>query len=174
MTGNAGNNRFEGGDDRDYLVGAAGNDTLQGNRGEDRLDGDTGSDVLSGGSGDDLVAGGAGNDALFGDVGDDRLDGGQGHDRLVGGVGRDEMQGGAGRDVFIFRPVGDADQQVDVILDFEAGDRMDLSGYGAGPTMLMGTERGLGVYTQVGSDWLRLAVMPNWNGQPLGDGWLIR
>ena len=129
----------------DIVYGLAGNDTLSGGRGNDILRGGAGDDVLRGGPGhdrllgergEDRLAGGAGRDALFGGPGDDRLAGGPGADRIVGGAGTDVLAGGAGRDVFVFadpRHAG-AGAARDSILDFAAGDRIDLSSMDADTT----------------------------------------
>ena len=60
--------------------------------------------------------------------GDDVLSGGAGNDHFYGRLGQDVMTGGGGDDIFYFR--GAAESQVsamDAILDFAAGDRIDLS-----------------------------------------------
>ncbi|MDP5220907.1 peroxidase family protein [Ruegeria sp. 2205SS24-7] len=53
-------NTIEGGDDRDLLIGAAGDDTLVGGSGDDQLEGGMGDDILIGGIGDDTLYGGDG------------------------------------------------------------------------------------------------------------------
>jgi len=58
----AGNDTFNGGNLRDYLIGFGGNDTLRGKGGADILIGDKGNDVITGGPGIDTEYGGAGND----------------------------------------------------------------------------------------------------------------
>jgi Ca2+-binding RTX toxin-like protein len=76
---------------------------------------------LSGGDGDDFLAG-------FG--GSDQIDGGAGMDALYGGAGRDALTGGADADTFHFVSLTDSGTTNvvrDVITDFEAGDRIDLS-----------------------------------------------
>jgi Ca2+-binding RTX toxin-like protein len=82
--------------------------------------GETGSllaDRLSGTGRDDAIAGGAGDDTLRGRDGDDML---------TGGTGNDVLRGGAGQDVFVFRAYDGRDR----IVDFEVGDRIDLSATG--------------------------------------------
>jgi CshA-type fibril repeat protein len=66
--------------DRDSVVGGAGNDTIT--TGDDR-------DTIEGGAGDDVI------DAGFDD---DIVDGGDGDDRIVGAEGNDSITGGAGND----------------------------------------------------------------------------
>ena len=131
----------EGGDDR--LVGREGDDLLSGGSGQDRLSGGGGDDHLhaggkdraSGGSGRDLVDGGAGGDRIKGGGGGDRLEGAGGNDRLRGqdgddqlldGRGRDKLRGGDGADLLVF----ERDRKTDRIIDWEEGDRIDLTDFG--------------------------------------------
>lgn len=97
-----------------------------GGRGDDRLTGNAVDNVLKGKTGADRLVGGEGDDLLLGGKGADRLFGGQGDDRLKAGPGRDRLTGGEGADLFAIRP-GDGRA---VILDFGAGDRLDLRGFG--------------------------------------------
>ncbi|MFN3944540.1 MAG: calcium-binding protein [Allosphingosinicella sp.] len=70
------------------------------------------------GSGDDHLRGGAGNDQLWGGAGDDIL---------TGGLGADMLRGGSGDDRFVYLSVSDSTAAaMDHILDFSAGDRIDL------------------------------------------------
>jgi len=75
----------------------------------------------------DILFGGAGADSLSGLNGADSLVGGSGVDSLNGGGGDDQLRGGPGSDVFIYdvRQFGR-----DLIVDFTAGDRIDLSALG--------------------------------------------
>ena len=75
----------------------------------------------------DVLFGGAGSDSLAGLNGADSLVGGSGADSLNGGGGDDQLRGGPGSDVFIYdvRQFGR-----DLIVDFTAGDRIDLSALG--------------------------------------------
>jgi len=117
----------------DSVFGGSGLDTCYGGGGADRVSGGKGRDWLFGGdeifgefeddniSDADVLVGGSGRDRLFGDVGADMLRGGKGLDRLTGG---------GGNDVFV---VGfNAYAEFDIILDFEVGDRIKVSG--ADPT----------------------------------------
>jgi len=91
------------------------------------LAGNPGDNVLSGRAGDDKVLGGSGNDHLFGEAGNDVLRGGSGDDTLVGGIGRDILVGDQGTDTFVFRSVSESRaDSADVVVDFEAEDRIDL------------------------------------------------
>lgn len=111
VTGKAGADLFSGGDGDDILAGGAGNDQLLGGAGLDRLDGGDGADTLDGGLGNDRLTGGAGNDTL------------------TGGAGRDIFTGGLGNDRFVFKPGdfgGATRASGDVIMGWNAGDRIDL------------------------------------------------
>ncbi|MEM9971686.1 MAG: calcium-binding protein, partial [Pseudomonadota bacterium] len=126
----------------DNLTAGAGNDAARGGEGDDTLDGGTGVDTLRGGAGDDLLLGGAtnsdavyggrGDDTLFGiegantltgGAGDDSLVGGSFTDTLTGGRGDDTLVGGSGSDTFVYRD----GHGRDIIRDFGAGDRIDLT-----------------------------------------------
>jgi len=102
------------------LVGSAQADTLTGNAQNNAITGGVGDDVIDGGSGADMLDGGNGNDVLKGAGGDDVL---------VGGAGRDMLTGGAGNDRFVYLATGNspASTNADRILDFAAGDVLDLS-----------------------------------------------
>ncbi len=98
VTGNAEDNRLDGGEGDDTLSGGAGIDLLRGDGGDDDLSGDAGNDHLVGGLGDDTVDGGADND---------RLRGNDGNDTIIGGAGADMLFGNDGDDVL--EDIGDAD-----------------------------------------------------------------
>ena len=102
------------------LVGSAQADTLTGN---------AQNNAITGGIGDDLVDGGSGADTLDGGNGNDVLKGGGGDDVLIGNAGRDMLTGGAGNDRFVYLATGQspASANADRILDFAAGDVLDLS-----------------------------------------------
>lgn len=115
----------------DVKAGGNGNDTLNGLGGNDQLSGGPGNDTLDGGDGNDTLKGGAGKDALKGGAGDDVL---------IGGPGADSLDGGAGKDTFKFASLDDAPSNdysngsspyQDTIAQFEAGDKIDLSGIDA-------------------------------------------
>lgn len=88
--------------------------------------------LIRGGALDDRLYGGQGNDTLRGMDGDDWIESGAGSNHLNGGNGRDtlvasgngdKLYGGAGEDLFIF----DKGVRSALIMDFEIGDRIDLS-----------------------------------------------
>ena len=84
---------------RDSLVGGAGNDSIFGGDDADTLEGGDDDDLLDGGIDDDSITGGAGNDDILGRQGDDVLDGGAGNDTIAGGTGDDTVTGADGSDV---------------------------------------------------------------------------
>jgi Ca2+-binding RTX toxin-like protein len=126
LTGDANDNRIDGGPGNDTIDGGAGNDVLNGDAGDDTIIGDaTAGDTLSGGDGTDVltyaavgtpvtvnlggggddsatqfeqVIGGSGDDDITGDAGQNRLDGGPGDDVLTGAGGADILNGDAGSD----------------------------------------------------------------------------
>ncbi len=136
LAGDDGSDGLYGGTGNDTLSGGTGNDTLSGGTGRDMLLGDDGADYIRGGGWNDLLGGGAGddtligddgNDRLYGNSGDDLLGGAAGDDILVGGDGRDRLHGGTGADTFVFRAISESRPGArDTILDFGAGDRIDL------------------------------------------------
>lgn len=111
------------------LEGGWGNDTIQGNAGNDYIVG--GRMALVYQQDDNLLDGGAGNDTLIGNMGNDTLKGGDGADRLNGGGGHNQLWGGAGNDVFVFGYSAPLTPTAlignDLILDFQHGDKIDLS-----------------------------------------------
>ena len=99
----------------------------------DGLVGSKGDNKLWGMNGSDDVAGMKGNDQLFGGNGADYLYGGNGADQLTGGKGKDRLEGGNGADTFIFNNVNETSKgnKADTIVDFEDGDKIDLSAAGS-------------------------------------------
>ena len=135
IDGGAGNDRIEGGTNRDDLRGGLGNDVLEGNGSADRLDGGAGRDTalytanttavridLAAGSASfpgqswaaetlisiEDAATGSGNDILIGSAGANAFRGGAGSDVLDGAGGADLLIGGAGGDVFRFASASDS------------------------------------------------------------------
>jgi VCBS repeat-containing protein len=65
---------------------------------------------------------------IFAGASDDTVIGGAGNDLIYGGLGEDSLTGGAGNDVFQYNAVAESGPAAaDSILDFAAGDRIDLS-----------------------------------------------
>ncbi|HTN61679.1 MAG TPA: DUF5801 repeats-in-toxin domain-containing protein, partial [Devosia sp.] len=87
------------------ITGLASNDVIAGLAGGDTLDGAGGNDILTGGHGDDILIGGLGDDTL------------------IGGAGVDTLTSGAGNDVFVL----DSFDAADIIADYQAGDKVDLT-----------------------------------------------
>jgi serralysin len=83
--------------------------------------------TLSGTFKGNTLLGDARNERLFGFGGNDSLNGGTGSDHIVGGAGADMLTGGAGADNFVFESLSDSNARGrDTILDFTAGDHIDL------------------------------------------------
>ena len=136
---------LNGGPGGDDLIGGPGNDLLNGGAASDFADyslaaaGVTVSIAVAtaqntiGAGRDTLVGieklvGSAFIDHLTGDAGPNALYGLAGADVLTGGAGQDSLGGGAGNDTFVFAAVGDSTVAApDTILDFQSGDRIDLS-----------------------------------------------
>jgi len=96
--GVGGDDKIDGGNDADFLVGDIGVDELIGGNDDDILFGGLDADDLFGGNGDDQLFGGVGGDTMFGENGDDFLYGGEGNDDLSGGEGVDFLDGGENAD----------------------------------------------------------------------------
>lgn len=125
--------------DRDSLLGGAGNDTLIG--GDD-------DDTLLGGAGADMLDGGLDEDSLSGGDDGDRLIGGQGADTLDGGAGADSVSGGAWRDLITVASPGEGvNDTVDGGSDGDDVDTLSLNGFGTR-----------------GEDWRIANVTPDSNG----------
>ena len=72
--------------DRDSVIGGAGNDTILTGDDRDTIDGGTGADVIDAGFDADTVSGGTGNDSIQGGEGADTIDGGDDDDVIYGGL----------------------------------------------------------------------------------------
>ena len=72
--------------DRDSVIGGAGNDTILTGDDADTIDGGIGDDVIDAGFDADLVSGGAGTDSIQGGEGADTVDGGDDDDIIYGGL----------------------------------------------------------------------------------------
>ena len=158
ITGNASANVLDGGIGADTLIGNGGNDLYYVDNAGDlvvELAGngvDTVSSSISYSLTDNVenliltatAANGTGNaldNVITGNAASNRLNGGAGNDRLIGGDGVDYLTGGAGSDVFVGEintikvASKDGPISLDVVLDFGAGDRIDLSGIDANTTI---------------------------------------
>jgi Ca2+-binding RTX toxin-like protein len=85
----AGNDFFNGAQDRDRGYGGAGNDWIRTGLADDHI---------AGGDGDDYLAGVDGHDTIHGNDGNDRLYGIAGNDSIVAGRGSDQVSCGTGVD----------------------------------------------------------------------------
>jgi Ca2+-binding RTX toxin-like protein len=125
----------------------------------------------SGGGKDKLI----GNDVanrLHAGAGNDVLDGGGGNDMLIGGTGKDTLTGGAGADTFVYESILDSPVGAllrDVILDFEKGDRIDLTA--AGGRGFIGSQMFSGAAGQVRAVTLtdQTIIELDSNGDRIGD-----
>ena len=192
LSGDRARNVIDGGAGNDTLLGAYNNDLMVGGAGSDVADysylatGFTAS-IDSGGTvtvavaavdTDTLVSiegirGGAGNDTLFGDAAANMLAGGGGNDTLSGRGGNDVLDGGAGADVLAggegadrFAYEADAIGAADVIIDFAAGDVLDLPGMLASVGRTVGTALAFFSFVQSGTD---VQVRLDQNGAAAGD-----
>ena len=79
--------------------------------------------------------GNAQGNTITGGGGANTLNGGAGNDTLIGGAGADRLTGGTGADVFV---LAKEDANGDLITDLSRsqGDQIQLSGYGAGFTLV--------------------------------------
>jgi hypothetical protein len=60
--------------------------------------------------------------------GADTIVGGSGNDSILGNLGSDTLTGGAGKDVFVYQAAAESTaEDADVIMDFDKGDKIDLS-----------------------------------------------
>ncbi len=145
LTANTSGATLNGGPGGDDLIGGPGSDILNGGAASDFADYSLAASAVTvslaittfqstGGGGSDQLVGieklvGSGfNDHLTGDTGPNALYGLAGADVITGGAGQDSLGGGAGNDTFVFVAVGDSTVAApDTILDFQSGDRIDLS-----------------------------------------------
>ena len=73
-------------DDKDTLIGGAGNDTIDGGDDADYIDGGDDDDVIEGGIDNDTIYGGSGNDTITDVQGADEIYGGDGDDLIEAGI----------------------------------------------------------------------------------------
>jgi Ca2+-binding RTX toxin-like protein len=106
--------------------------------------------------------------------GSDTITGGAGADTIEGGLGADSLRGGAGNDVFVYRSVAESTAASrDTILDFAAGDKINLGGIDADG----GAVAGNGKFAFIGSaafsgaaGELRVSRDPNYSRAWLVEG----
>ncbi|WP_206539765.1 Ig-like domain-containing protein [Muribacter muris] len=152
IQGGAGNDVIRGGAGNDYLDGGTGTDTMYGGSGDDRYIVDNKADTVielvnegtdtvfslvdyklsdnvenltllgteakraTGNAQDNVIIANNMGNTLIGEAGDDRL---------IGGLGADILTGGEGNDTFVFQT--ELNGNIDIITDFEAGDKIALS-----------------------------------------------
>ncbi len=165
----SGDDRVVGGDDNDRIYLGSGNDHAWGGAGRDVVYGNAGDDTFHAAEGDgrDTYIGGSGADTLDmsaiatrieADLGNGRngkgyattesvrdtllgienIVTGAGDDVIVASLSSNVMDGGAGNDVFKFLSADHADG--DTILNFEPGDRVDVSAFmGTSVSLVNGT-----------------------------------
>lgn len=145
LVGNNRDNRIDGTDDDDVILGLAGRDRLHGRGDSDRLDGGSGNDHLFGGDDSDVLIGGRGNDMLTGGSDGDRFVFGAGRDVITdfqandddddgddddGGQDDDgdviDLRGLAGIDSFADIRAAARQQGDDLVLRFDADTRLTL------------------------------------------------
>lgn len=158
----------------DYLAAplGTGNNTMEGGWGNDTIIGGSGDDLIIGGrislvnlEDNNFLVGGVGNDSIYGMLGNDTLIGDRGNDVMAGSGGNNILIGGQGDDIFQFgystprvyeRLVGH-----DIILDFQHGDKIDLSAlnYLGGSTDLAFKFIGEAAFSGTGPE---VRVVRNW------------
>ncbi|MDE2517036.1 MAG: hypothetical protein KGL12_13495 [Rhodospirillales bacterium] len=128
----AGNATILGGDGAVTFLGGSGNAVVHGGSdGANLLIAGTGAATLYGaGKGDQLFASGSHGQELVAGAGNETLNAAlsSGNDTLAAGSGNATMVGGIGHEVFLFTK-GEAGGH-DLVMNFTAGDKIDLSGYG--------------------------------------------
>lgn len=141
----AGDDVLHGDKGHDVIHAGAGNNIYDGGEGFDTLDLSAIGTALSihvgehkiTGAGEwrfehiEKIIGTARADSFVGSKGGNSFDGGAGHDAIRGGDGNDRLAGGTGNDTFLWTKQ-DARGDTDTILDFAAGDRLDLKAVLAG------------------------------------------
>lgn len=159
LVGGAGNDKLTGSAGADRLQGGTGNDTYYvDNSGDVVVEAaGEGSDIVvstisftlgdnvekltltgsapvnaTGNALGNTITGGTAANVLNGAEGADTITGGDGADTIDGGAGVDRLTGGAGVDRFVFQKGQAAG---DTVVDFAAGETLELHGWGAGSTI---------------------------------------
>lgn len=163
LTGNSAANRLDGGVGADTLNGGSGNDTYVVDNVGDVVTDRAGVDTVESSVSYTLPTGlenltMTGSDNLDG-VGNalaNTLRGNDGANALAGGAGKDVLWGGLGDDTFVFDSVLSASTNFDKIMDFSAGDelQLDLAIFGAlsGGVTDNNLLAGAGVTTAISAD----------------------
>jgi Ca2+-binding RTX toxin-like protein len=142
ITGGAGDDTLVGGGAGDALIGGAGVNTasysnagggviaslanVSGNAGD--ASGDTYQNIQN------LLGSGLA-DNLEGDSQSNTLTGGAGADTITGGNGADVLQGDAGNDIYDFNSLSETAASAPDLINFAAGDKIDLSTIDADPAL---------------------------------------
>lgn len=134
MFAGAGNDSIVGGSGGNSLYGGPGNDTITSRS----LATAPANSTLDGGPGNDTITGGANVDNINGGDGNDVINAGAGADSITGGAG-DTITGGPGADTFIINDAddavdGDQDNEILTIMDFAAGETINVTGLTIGGT----------------------------------------
>lgn len=151
---NTGNDRITGDAEDNSLSGFGGNDIIAGGDGADFMDGGDGNDTVTYAAALDNVAVDLARIVATDDFGlldfvvgfenvigggfDDTLTGSAVANSIEGGLGRDLLRGNGGNDTFVYRAAedtGTASATRDQILDWNTGDRIDLSVIDASSTV---------------------------------------
>ena len=114
---------IDGDNQADFQIEITGNVTL------------TGSNFL--GLASSAIVGTNSGETLTGTTGSDAIIANGGDDVLIGGLGKDVLTGGLGNDKFVFQTMADSEVGAnrDTIMDFAAGDKLDLSAIDANGTL---------------------------------------
>ncbi len=159
LYGDAGNDRLFAGNGNDMVDGGAGDDTAMGgsgkdlfvasaNDGNDSYFGDDGIDTLDMSAIIDNITANLGTgygESGFANVGSshdqlwsvENIVTGSGNDTVTASGSANVIDTGSGQDTVIFRTASDADE--DTILNFEAGDKIDVSGFMGSFTLVSGS-----------------------------------